>query len=194
MAAKSAKSMTSLKQKRMAGERVALLAMSGESNASSDDDVKEYEKVECGCSWLCVVGLFLLSAAAIAAVGYVTFVWFTGTMFVRHPQLLTFAQPPPPPPPNPMPPPPLKSPPPYPPPPPPPPSPPPPPKQDCDSTIGDRTNGLFQQYNAECTAREGVPGMGLHSSTSQLNLSRLCHLKYTLNTPYTRHRHSPTPP
>ena len=34
------------------------------------------------------------------------------------------------------------------------------------------TNGLFQQYNAECTAREGVPGgRVLHPSTSRLNLS-----------------------
>jgi hypothetical protein len=54
MAAKAAKSMTSLKQmgRRADGEKVALL--SGESN--SDDDSEEYEAVDCGCSWLCVVG------------------------------------------------------------------------------------------------------------------------------------------
>ena len=28
-----------------------------------------------------------------------------------------------------------------------------------------------------------APGRGLHSSTSQLNLSRVCHSKYTPNTP-----------
>jgi hypothetical protein len=32
---------------------------------------------------------------------------------------------------------------------------------------------------------EAVPGRALHSYTCQRNLSRFCHSKYTLNTPYT---------
>ena len=40
----------------------------------------------------------------------------------------------------------------------------------------------------------GGCGRDIHSSTSQLNLSRLGHQKYTLNTPCTRHRQSLTPP
>ena len=97
---------------------------------------------------------------------YSTYVWFTGTVYVRHPSLLMFANRPPPPPPSESPPPPHSPAPPNPLHPPPPPSPPPPPKVDCDSSHGDRKNGLYQQYNKECSAKEGVPG-GCQTKTCQ---------------------------
>ena len=81
-----------------------------------------------------------------------------------------------PPPPNPPP-----SPPPFPPPPPPnpppphphhPPKPPPPPLVDCDASHGDRATGLYQQYNPQCTADEGVPANCVGTEGCQF-----CHLE-----------------
>jgi hypothetical protein len=155
--------------KKGGGEKLGLLSGgslsepggSGDGSDGSDDGggVRAYgRRVIGGCSWLCVVLYFVSAVATSLLCAYVTVVWFTGTAYSRHPSLLVFAQRPPPPPPHPSPPPPTQSPPPQPPPPPPPPSPPPPPKVDCESTVGDRANGLYQQYNEECTQSEGVPG------------------------------------
>jgi len=144
----------------VAGEKVALLSGTSSDGDEDEDDVAvtiEYEKVECGFSWLCVVMYFLIACVFIGAGVYATFLWYTGTVYSTYPSLIVLTHKPPPPPPLPSPPPPRKSPPPHPPPPPPPPSPPPPPKVDCESTVGDRKTGLYQQYNEECTQKEGVP-------------------------------------
>jgi len=94
-------------------------------------------------------------------------------------------QPPPPPPcPSQPPPPPPSQPPPLLPPPPPPLLPPPPPPQQSPTPTRTRT-GTRVHYRVFWTAQAGwrrrPAGRGLHSSTSQLNLSRVCHKK----TPYT---------
>ena len=108
-------------------------------------------------SWAFVASYAAFGTLVVVAVTYSTYLWYSGTAYVRHPALLMFAQhPPPPPPPPPFappPPPPDASP----PPPPRPPSPPPPPKVDCESSIGDRKTGLYQQYNRACAQKEGVP-------------------------------------
>jgi len=52
--------------------------------------------------------------------------------------------------------------------------------------------GVQRSVGGEGGARLG--GRGLHSSTSQLNLSRLCSSKNTLSTPKKCPRHSLTPP
>jgi hypothetical protein len=63
----------------------------------------EYEKVECGYSWLCVLLYFLVAALFVTVASYTTFLWFTGTVYSRLPSLLVFANKPPPPPPLPSP-------------------------------------------------------------------------------------------
>ena len=148
----------------VAGEKIGLLSGGSQAGsvkgADSDADAPVkvvYERHDPGCSWFCVVLYLLMGILTIAASSYGTFLWFSGEAYVRHPQLLMFANHPPPPPPNTKPPPPGSPLPPAPPPPPPPPSPPPPPRVDCESSVGDRKNGLYQQYNEECAAKEGVP-------------------------------------
>jgi hypothetical protein len=181
------------------GEKRRLL---GSSSATEDDEPGDrvrlvYARHDPGCSWLFVATCALMGVATMAGATYGTFLWVTGTAYVRHPALLMFANRPPPPPPAtalPAPPPGAgddlgpedgdlggatdgddgaspssdddddasrlppsprapkapKA-------PPAPPFPPPPPKVDCESSVGDRRNGLYQQYNHECSLREGVP-------------------------------------
>ena len=141
------------------GEDKAMPDVAGESTGLlSGEDNDEYEKVECGYSWICVICTVLVCFSLMGGMVFFTYLYVIGEVYQTVPVLLVFADRPPPPPPLPPPPPPTKSPPPSPPPPPPPPSPPPPPKVDCDSTVGDRSNGLYQQYNPECKQAEGVPG------------------------------------
>ena len=56
---------------------------------------------------------------------------------------------------------------------------------------GARAEGAGHREAAQEGGRD--VGRGLHSSTSQLNLSRLCHSKYAANTQKTRPRHSHPP-
>lgn len=157
-----------------ADEKAALLLRGGTSSVSSGD-VEErgvssggasasgsrrprYAPHDPGCSWVFVTTYLLMGVLLVVGSSYTTYLWFSGTAFVRHPSLLMFANRPPPPPPNQSPPPPHAPHPPVPPPPTPPPSPPPSPKVDCESSHGDRRNGLYQQYNEECAQSEGVPG------------------------------------
>ena len=53
-----------------------------------------------------------------------------------------------------------------------PPKPPPPPLVDCDASHGDRATGLYQQYNPQCTADEGVPANCVGTEGCQF-----CHLE-----------------
>ena len=100
------------------------------------------------------------AAACVVGFGFVSlFKDSKGALALSH--AIFGADPPPPPPPAPPSPPPSPSPPPPAPPPPPPPKPPhppPPPKVDCDASHGDRSTGLYQQYNPDCLKDEGVPG------------------------------------
>ena len=104
------------------------------------------------------VGLACAAAACVVGFGFVSLKDSKGALALSN--AIFGADPPPAPPPPPSPPPSPSPPPPAPPPPPPPkpPHPPPPPKVDCDASHGDRSTGLYQQYNPDCLKDEGVPG------------------------------------
>lgn len=158
----------SIKPADVSGETAELLR--GRDGASSDEEAgvttrrgrPRHAPHDLEWSWAFVASYAAFCALVVVGVTYSTYLWYTGTAYVRHPALLKFAQKPPPPPPPPPLAPPLPPPHPSPPPPPPPhpsppPPPPPPPKVDCESSIGDRRNGLYQQYNRACAQKEGVP-------------------------------------
>ena len=86
----------------VAGEKIGLLSGGSQAGsvkgADSDADAPVkvvYERHDPGCSWFCVVLYLLMGILTIAASSYGTFLWFSGEAYVRHPQLLMFANPPP---------------------------------------------------------------------------------------------------
>ena len=81
------------------GEKRRLL---GSSSATEDDEPGDrvrlvYARHDPGCSWLFVATCALMGVATMAGATYGTFLWVTGTAYVRHPALLMFANRPPPP-------------------------------------------------------------------------------------------------
>ena len=75
------------------GEKRRLL---GSSSATEDDEPGDrvrlvYARHDPGCSWLFVATCALMGVATMAGATYGTFLWVTGTAYVRHPALLMFA-------------------------------------------------------------------------------------------------------